>query len=238
MITFVTFKWEPFDGKLHPKKGIQFTAQHVNVLYSMLARNIKAQEWRLICVTDNSSGIRSEVEILPLWTDYRAMGGCYTRLKLFSAEMKDLIGPDFFAIDLDTVVVSDITHLLEDSRNNYEFRIWGDTNPLTPYNGSFFYLKSGTRRRVWEEFHPIQTPRLASHRRYCGTDQACIGYILGENEARYNCSDGIFSYRVHFQQQKRFDLQGPEKIIFFHGSHDPSKEETQTLSPWVKEHWR
>lgn len=237
MLNIVTFKWHPHDGKLHKRKQIFFGPEHVNRLQSMLARNIQ-RPFQLHCVTDDPKGISPEVKVIPLWNDHRAMGGCFTRLKLFSEGMRDLIGKDFFSIDLDTVIVKDITDLLEETRQNHDFRIWSDTHPKTPYNGSFFYMKAGSRSKVWTTFDPRRSPEMRLAKGYVGTDQAWIGVCLGENEAKWDRKDGIYSYRVHFKQEGRFNLNGDERIIFFHGSSDPSKPDTQKQASWIQQHWR
>lgn len=236
MINLVTFKWDPPAGKLHPRKGIAFGAQHVNRLYSMLSRHI-SEPFQLTCITDKIMGIREEVRCVPLWNDLRDMGGCYTRLKLFSPEMAELIGEDFFSIDLDTLILKDITSLLEGAKA-HEFKAWGDTNPTTPYNGSFFYMKAGARKQVWEKFHKVRSPEAGRQARHVGTDQAWIGACLGPNEAKWTKADGVYSYRCHFKMENRYRLNGEEKIIFFHGSEDPSKPETQKQAPWIAQHWQ
>lgn len=237
MLNIVTFKWKPLDGQLHHRKQIFFGPDHVNRLQSMLERNIQ-RPFQLHCITDDAQGISDKVRCLPLWDDYRAMGGCYTRLKLFSEKMKDIIGKDFFSIDLDTIIVKDITELLEETRKHHEFKIWSDTHPRTPYNGSFFYMKAGKRKQVWETFDPRLSPDMRLRHGYVGTDQAWIGVCLGEKEAKWDRKDGIYSYRVHFKQENRYDLNGDERIIFFHGSSDPSKKDTQRQAPWIEQHWR
>lgn len=238
MLRIVCWKWEPQGGGLHPRKNIKFTHEHVNRLYAMLDRNLTVP-FELICFTDKAEGILPPVKVIPLWDDHRAMGGCYVRLRSFSAEMKELVGEDFFSIDLDVVILQDITELLETTRRHYEFKIWGDTNPTTPYNGSFYYLKAGAREQVWKHFHPQYSVQTARAKCYVGTDQAWIGACLGPHEAKWDTSDGVYSYRVHFQESGgRTALNGDEKIIFFHGSHDPSKNSTQAIVPWVKDHWQ
>lgn len=237
MLNIVCWKWRPLDGKLHHRKEIFFTAEHVNILQSMLKRNIK-RDFQLFCITDDPEGIDPSVKTIPLWDDNRSLGGCFVRLKMFSSKMEDLIGKDFFSIDLDTVIVSDITQLLEDTRRNHDFKMWGDTHPRTPYNGSFIYMKAGKRSKVWQTFNPLTSPSARLKHGYVGTDQAWIGVCLGEREAKWGTRDGIYSYRVHFKQQGRFNLNGDEKIIFFHGSSDPSKKDTQAQAGWIKQHWR
>lgn len=237
MINIVCWLWGQPDDALHPRKQMRFGPEHVNTLYSMLNRHIRCA-WRLTCITDRPQGIRQEVRCLPLWDDLRHMGGCFTRLKAFSVSMADIIGPDFFSIDLDVVITADITQLLQDTINAHDFKIWGDTNPTTPYNGSFFYMKAGARRQVWDKFDPKVSPALARQRKYYGTDQAWIGYALGPHEAKWGLADGVYSFRVHFQEGRRRVLTGNEKIVFFHGCNDPSKPETIAVAPWVARHWR
>lgn len=236
LINIICWKWAPLDG-LHPRKNILFTQEHVNRLYAMLSRNIK-DPFILHCLTDNAEGIRPEVNCIPLWDDYRMMGGCYIRLRSFSREMYDLIGSDFFSIDLDVIILRDITRLLQSCRQQFEFKIWGDTNPTTPYNGSFYYMKAGARRQVWENFDPAVSPIKAKKLNYVGSDQAWIGACLGRNEAVWNINDGIYSYRVHFKEGLKKHLTGRERIIFFHGSNDPSKPKTQAAAPWILSYWQ
>ena len=227
---------------LHPRKAIRFGADHVNRLHSMIARNIKVP-FQLHCITDDGAGIRPEVNIIPLWHDLKQLGGCYTRLKVFSPDMADLIGQDFFSIDLDVVVTGDLTPLVVHTRENYDFKIWGDTNPTTPYNGSFFYMKAGARKQVWHDFDPLISPQAGAKLRYVGTDQAWIGACLGPHEPKWTTADGVFSFRVHFgapgprHKTKRDRLLGDERLIFFHGSNDPSKHKTLALAPWIKQFW-
>lgn len=236
MINIVCWLWKPFNGAIHHRKNIFFTGEHVNRLNDMLKRNISLP-YKLHCITDNPDDIHSDVNLIPLWSDNRDLGGCFVRLKSFSPMMETLIGEDFFSIDIDTVIVKDITNLLELTRKTCEFKIWSDTHYKTPYNGSFFYMKSGARKQVWEKFNPLTSPEERLKHGYVGTDQAWIACCLGENEATWDRTDGVYSYRVHMKQEGRFDLNGNEKIIFFHGSEDPSKRSTQSKSPWIADYW-
>ncbi len=237
MINFVCWKWQNLDGSPARRKDIYFTDDHVNRLRSMIERNLKAP-FKLHCITDNGNGIDARVNVIPLWDEYREMGGCYTRLKMFHPSMADLIGPDFFSIDLDTVIMGDITPLVTEARANHEFKIWGDTSPGTPYNGGFQYLKAGTRAKVYNDFDPRRAVGLRKELGYIGTDQAWIAACLGSNEAKWSTDDGVYSFRVHYKNIGRFELYGNETIVFFHGSSDPSKESTQQLAGWIGQHWR
>ena len=47
------------------KWGTMYGPEYVNILYGMVARNLTGP-FRLICFTDDSEGVRPEVECLPL----------------------------------------------------------------------------------------------------------------------------------------------------------------------------
>ena len=117
-ISFVCWKWKPFiDGK----KGISFTSQHVNILFAMLRRHMR-DPFELVCITDNADDIHPKIRIVPLWNDLKETPGCFRRLKIFSPEMKQIIGPRIVSIDLDCVIVNDITSLFQ---RDEDFVIWG-----------------------------------------------------------------------------------------------------------------
>lgn len=235
MINIITFKWDT--GKIHPKKKSKFTAEHVNILSNMLRRHVTVP-YKLKCITDDANGIYDDIECVPLWDDYRDLGGCYVRLKAFSntPDMKKILGEKFIWIDLDCVIVDNIDHIL---KTPHEFCAWGDTHPRTPYNGSLIMCKTGTRQHVWKDFKGIESTRCGQRIGYVGTDQAWIGYRLGRHEKRWTTSDGIYSLRMHFiKKGNQINLPSNAKIIMFHGKHDPSHRDIQQKYPWVREHWK
>jgi hypothetical protein len=231
MIQIVCWKW---DSGFHTKKGIKFAAKHVNILKSMIDRNITVP-YELVCITDDPEGIREDVRIVKLWDDLRDLGGCYTRLKAFSEDMREIIGPRFMWMDLDVVVMDDITPIV---MRQEDFIIWGDTNPTTPYNGSLVMMNAGCRKKVWDDFDRHESPIRGRRLGYVGTDQAWIGAKLGEREARFDMADGVYSFRCHIKQKKLINPPKNAKIIFFHGTSDPSKRDVQMVYPWILEHWR
>jgi hypothetical protein len=230
MITVCCWKW---GTELHPKKNIRFTAQHVNILKNMVKRHLHMRH-EFVCITDDPKGIDPDVKIIPLWDDHRDMGGCYVRLKAFSEEMKDIIGPRFVWIDLDVVILKDITPLF---MKKEDFVIWGDTNPTTPYNGSMVMMNAGCRKQVWETFDGYRSKNMTRKMGFVGTDQAWIGAVLGKDERKWTTEDGVYSFRCHFKKKKRIEPPNNARIVFFHGVEDPSKRNVQMEYQWVKEHW-
>lgn len=232
---FVCFKWKP---PTHYRSV--FCASAVNTLDSMLARNYR-KPYRLTCITDDPAGIHPNIRTIPLWDDYSKLPSphgngypsCYRRLRLFSSEAEQLIGPRFVVMDLDVLITGDITHLFPE---DIDFKIWGDTARGTPYNGSLWMLKAGSRTKVWDEFNPETSPKQSLARGYIGSDQGWIAVALGPNEQKWGPRDGIYSYRNHIQRGG-FLMPANARIIMFHGNVDPWSPQAQRIS-WVRKHYR
>ena len=233
-LTVVCWKWQTAAGY----RSV-FGAKAVNVLRRMVARHY-ARPHRFICVTNDAEGLDPEVIVIPDREDFKDVpsphGGrnpsCYRRLRLFSREAGEDFGPRFVSLDLDCVIVRDMTPVWDRPE---DFVIWGDTNPKTLYNGSMILLRAGARPKVWEKFDPSSSPKLAHSSGNFGSDQAWISYCLGKGEAKWTRADGVYSYRNEIQ--RRGGVLPPDaRIVMFHGIHDPWSPEAQRL-PWVRQHW-
>ena len=109
MLKVVCFKWEYTGGVRLPSSiNNNYTAEHVNKLEEMVARNLSLPH-EFICITDNPVGINCRT--IPLWNKCKELGGCYNRLYVFSEDMKELIGDRFVCIDLDCVIVGSLDAL-------------------------------------------------------------------------------------------------------------------------------
>ena len=92
------------------KWGSAYGPKDVNVLYAMVARNITGN-FKVVCFTDDATGIRPEVTCLPL----PPLGceippdvpGKWPKVALWSKNLYDLQGVALF-IDLDSVIVDNI----------------------------------------------------------------------------------------------------------------------------------
>jgi hypothetical protein len=245
MLDVVTFKW-----KSSPGYRSKFGAEAVNVLARMVARHYQHPH-RFTCITDDSKGIDGSIRVIPLWSDHasllsphgRGNPSCYRRLKLFSVEAAEFIGPRFVSLDLDIVITGDLSPLWNRPE---DFVMWKSVTPATYYNGSMLLMTAGTRRKVWDDFDPINSPRLTRMHRQFGSDQAWISYKLGPNEATWDTVDGVYSYRLHIDAQmirgkyvkmSNKDLPSNAKVVVFHGADDPWGPNAQRLR-WVREHYR
>lgn len=247
MLDVVTFKWK------NPGYRSAFGPEQVNTLRSMVARNYPHPH-RFTCITDDPKGIDPRVRIIPLWDYYASVpsphGGrnpsCYRRLFLWSREARDLIGERIVCVDLDMVITGDMSALWNRPE---DVVLWKDQlNPTTPYNGAMQLIRAGSRPDVWETFDPKTSPARARAKGYFGSDQAHLAYVLGPNQARWDRSDGAYSWRVHIRQtpaglahtpyaaREACALPENARIVNFHGIDDPWSLADRV--GWIREHYR
>lgn len=235
MLTVVCFKWRPTPGYRS-----KFTGHNVDVLRRMVRRHYPAPH-RFVCVTDDPSEIREDVELFKLWPDHanvRNPSGaknpsCYRRLKVFARNAGDWLGDRFVCLDLDCVIVGDMRPVWDRPE---DFVIWKSATSGNPYNGSMFLLRAGTRPQVWREFDPNLSPRETHAARLYGSDQAWIAHVLGGGEATWTSRNGVYSMRNEIRTLGG-RLPRDARIVFFHGKGDPWLPEMQRL-PWVASNYR
>jgi hypothetical protein len=236
VLTVCCFKWKP----QKPGYRSQFAAEHVRVLRNMVARHYK-QPHRFVCITDDAKGL-DDIETIPLWSDHANVpsphgGGnpsCYRRLKLFDPAIEGVLGKRIVSIDLDTVIVNDLSPLWDRPE---DFVIWGgETDKRSWYNGSMWMLTAGSRSKVWTTFHPHDSPRAALRAGRFGSDQGWISHVLGKGEATWTQADGCYSWRVHLAP-KGGQLPENARVIFFHGKNDPWHYDCMQVD-WIREHWQ
>lgn len=231
---FLTWKWRAKSGY----RSI-FRATHVNILAKMIERHYHKPH-EVVCITDDPAGIDKKIRTIPLWQDYANVPSphgvlnpsCYRRLKMFSAEAKEIIGERFLSMDLDCVITGDLEPLIDRPE---DFVAWGDTHKTTYYNGGLILLRAGTRRQVWETFDPIESPKRSRELGQWGSDQGWIGACLGPNEPKWTTEDGVYSWRNHLAKE-RGRLPMNARIVLFHGQIDPWSPIAQQ-NQWVREHY-
>lgn len=230
----VTWLWRK------PGYRSQFNAHHVNVLAASARRNYNGP-LEVLCVTDLPEGIDSSVRVIPAWNDFvdiqspygAHQPSCYRRLRAFHPDIARVFGERFVMLDLDTVIVGDVTPLWDRPE---DFVAWGETDPRSLYNGSMMLIRAGSRSKVWTEFDPLTSPAKAKDAGRFGSDQGWLSYCLGPGEARWTTADGVYSYRVHLRSDPS-RLPENARIVMFHGGTDPWSPMAQEW-PWVRAHWR
>ena len=231
MLTVACFRWRNVhQGFVLPAQRVsRYPVKWVYKLRDGVARHYDKPH-RFVCITDEPI---ADVECLPLWPDLAELGGCYRRLKLFDPEMA-LLGDRFVTLDLDAVIVGDLAPLFDRTEDFVINAHAGRLPPHQLYNGSMALMDRGARPQVWQQFDPQTMPRmLQNDHRVIGTDQAWIRTALGDGEARFTASDGVYDVRHSPGLSRR--LPDNARIVFFSGPRDPDTEKSRV--PWIEEHW-
>lgn len=234
-LTFVCWRWEP-----PPNYRSVFAPETVYALREMIRRHY-APPHRFVCVTDRPEDLPG-VETIRLWDDCSAIPSpvghsypsCYRRLKLFAPDAGETFGERVVSVDLDTVIVRDVEPLFDRPE---DFVIWGESDfpHTTPYCGSLWMLRTGTRSKVWTEFDPKLSPRRAWLAGCRGSDQGWIAYVLKKGEATWGKRDGVFSWRKDIAKNG-YRLPETARLVAFHGKEDPWGPRCQTVQ-WVRQHY-
>jgi GT2 family glycosyltransferase len=242
-LTVLCFKWNYTEGFKLPSidKIGGYTAEHVNKLFYAVKRNLTIPH-RFVCITNEPEGI--ECETIPLWNWGSKFGGCYKRLKLFDPNIKSIVGDRFAMVDLDTVITGNLDDLFtkdEDFVIHTYYR--GEYEQV--YNGGLWLMTTGSRPQVYNRWKGQESvdllAKLKEQKKYIGTDQAWINYVLGNNEARFSTEHGVYEYR---KLQKKLPMKMKPRIsqlpddavmVLFSGTRDPILLEGKC--DWINEHW-
>jgi hypothetical protein len=241
MFNVVCWKWKP----LRDYRS-RHDASHVNALYNMVQRNYKSPH-QFTCITDDWAGLDSGIRVIPpsfvpKWKELAALpsphGGlnptCYRRLPMYGADASEWLAERFVSLDLDVVIVRDVTPVWD---RKEEFVIWGETLRTTPYNGSMQMMTAGARRQIWDDFDPATSPQKAMNAGYHGSDQAWISYKLGPHESRWTKKDGVFSFRMDIKPHAG-KLPETARIVFFEGHIDPWSPTALQMCDWIPLHYK
>jgi hypothetical protein len=234
----ICWKWKPPEGYRSAFGPLQ-----VNTFRNMVERHYHKPH-EVVCITDDPTGLDPRIRTISIWDEFKDLqsphGGtnpaCYRRLKMYDPNFGSILGGDrFVSVDLDVVIVDDVTPVWD--RPDVDFMIWGETLRRTPYNGSMQMMTAGARPKVYTDFDPVESPKIARKAGMDGSDQAWISYALGPEEKRWNTADGVHSFRLHVRSQGGKVPKGG-RIIFFEGHIDPWSPAGRTHAPGVVEHWR
>ena len=231
------------------KWGDKFSAEYVNRLYAMVSSNLSSP-FRFVCFTENSAGIRDEVEIqdlpeldLPAGAPERG----WRKLTVFKKDFGGLSGTTLF-LDLDVVIVGSLDDFFSHSG---DFLIAHDKkNPNKPEgNSSIFRFEIGQYPQILQYFE--QNSALVKNQ--VRHEQAYLSremHKLGKLEYWPDEWVPSFKYRCCPSWLKSW-LQAPSipagaKVILFHGLPNPP-EAIKGISgkwyrhikpsPWIKDYW-
>ena len=159
------------------KWGDKFSPKYVNILASRVRQNLSC-DYRFVCFTDDTTGLRPEIETRPLpemtGLEGRPERG-WRKLTLFQEKLDDLEGTALF-LDLDVVIADSLDPFFGVPGS---FRIIEDWNLRDRCRQlSVFPSKLGVDRRLSISFRTAKV--YAAHR----NEQAYLSWRFGEGRAQ------------------------------------------------------
>lgn len=241
MLSVVTYWWQP-DGS---GKFSVYGPNDVRLLQRMVARHLHLPH-QFICITDQPEVFADDADIRTVridWTTH-VPGTCYVRLFTLSPEARKILGERVLQLDLDIIVVGDMTPIVtrdEDLVLWRNPRKWALTYPevghakaLSWFNGALMLHSPGTWGVVWQNFDPTKPGAR--------DDQWLISDYVGKDNPYWDQSHGIYRFagpHKPWQGMSGGVLPDDARIIMFAGSSNkPWLEKTRAENPWIVEHWR
>jgi len=231
MLSVVCWKW-----------GTRFGPLHVNVLRAALERHLHL-EHRLFCVTDDATGLHRD--IVPVALPAPLVDGdlrCRRRMFQYSREWAAQFGRRMLAIDLDVVLVDDITPIVDRPEPIVGWRV----GHAGVFSGSFVLCDVGALDGAWRRYQadPKGFPFIAWPTGV-GSDQAMLNYWLRSQPTIpfWTEDDGFVTYYgagyARFEGfgvgPSRRELGAGARIVVL-GSADLEVLNDHRY-PWVRDHW-
>lgn len=254
-IDVVCFKW-----------GDRYPSVYANRLRAMLLRHLDA-DIVFHCVTDDVTGLHPEIvthDIAAVRIDGWDIGNG-VRISAFSRDFLGLAGRDVLIIDLDVVVVGDMSYVLDRPEEAFIITPGTDVSTKTRCHGAVYRLRVGSHPYVWEDLIANQDDTVAACQKEDGTagqlsEQRWLDHCFARMEffpdgmvAHYRraCAEAPPTGRLRFLRhllragRKRIDRLPPPgtRMVSFAGPVDPahvahSDYEGWLHAPWVAAHWR
>ncbi|MBT0727798.1 hypothetical protein [Rosenbergiella australiborealis] len=192
------------------RSGGDYDENHVRWIHRQLPDN-----YEKICLTDLDI---PDIKTIKLRTNFP---GWWSKIELFNP---DLIDDDIFYIDLDVVVVGDITELTEQR----ELMMLEDFFSQEMYNSAMMFIPHNEKMKVWKTFNKYPEQFMTRYKK--GGDQEFISRILPHAKNWQHLFPGkICSYKKHVvKKSKKYSLSVgngklPDdiRIVFFHGKPRP-----------------
>lgn len=212
------------------KWGTKYGPEYVNRLYAMVRRHLSG-DFNFVCLTDNASGIRPEVQCLPIPPlDLHLKPGepdrAWKKLTTFSEDLYGLRGTALF-LDVDVVVVGSLDAFFEQPGEvliirDYA-RFWRFGERVTG-NSSVYRFELGACPDVLSNFRAHMKEVQASYR----NEQAYLSdYLHKQGKLAYWPEGWCPSFKYHgiptFPTNLWREPFVPEaaRIMIFHGECNP-----------------
>ncbi len=260
-LTVSTFLWSDPERN----RSYTFAPAHVVILRNMVRRHLKFPH-EFVVVTDDlmpkapgfspdsaerdgltdivdywrENGIRA----VPLDMSKHVPGTVFARLcmrnKRYAA---GLIGRRILNLDLDMVIVKDITPLVNRDEPSV---FWRNPNFETGNRRAFYQTSvqlfdAGSHEELYKDFDPDYTPTWVN-RRFGGKEQAWVSERLDWDLPYWDEQHGIYGagrlFRDRPDKGVGAELPDNARIISFPGDRMPEDDEMKKNFPWIDEHYK
>ena len=226
-----------------------FTSEDVNKLYRAMRRHYH-KPFTFWCITDFDTKERVSFEngvyTYPMseFRDHSEMRagqrGCFHRLRLLDRSMGDVFGPRILQMDLDAVVVGDVTPLFTRAEP-VVIHVQNDAPGRATRNPSLLLMDAGALHPVWERFHaaPHETWQAAKNHGWNCSDMSVINDYLHQNRATVKPATWETGVARYWKDIKPTGLLPADaRIVLFYGNDKATDPAVQARSPWIAEHLR
>lgn len=234
------------------KWGTVYGPEYVNILYDMVRRHLKTPH-RFLCLTDDTSGIRPEIETapipdIPLGSAPHFSG--WRKLACLSPEL-DIQGTVLF-FDLDVVILDELSPFLDFEAEKFcIIENWTQIGQGIG-NSSVFRYEAGKHTDIFEHFrqnHEQIYIDVTNEQTYLTEMVRETGYAV-----KFWPEEWCRSFKRHSLPRNRLlrFVQTPRqpencRVLVFHGPPKPidaangiwpQKWKTLRPAPWILKHWK
>lgn len=244
MLTICAWKWNRTDG------SALFGPVYVNKLRAAFEKHLHLPH-EVVCVTDDPAGIDPRVRIVPLPTRFANTPRCRRRMQIFSRDFAEQLGKRILSIDLDMVLVGDLTPIVD----RPEPLVGWQVQHAKVFSGSFLLMDAGVLDPLWRKFEadPEGYPKTAGHGigKHAPSDQAMLNAYLQKYwpfevsgpVPHWTEADGFVTYYGKGYEDREHLGIGPNRTTLPKGARivvlgsDDLAELEAGRDPWMREHW-
>lgn len=208
------------------KKGTKYGADYVNILASMIRKNVKEVSYEFVCFTEDSSGIIPGVRIEPLPYDGNSW---WTKMGLYLPEIPGVHTKRLVFFDLDVVVTGCLDELLLQEEDlmmakDWPTGIWPKSDRQDrDGNSSVLSIRVGSRAHIWRRYLSAGCPTKAND-----GDQEWVNRMF-PGQVKLMPERFVQSYKLHHLEGETI----PDcSVVMFHGEPKPPQ-----CGGWVRRLW-
>ena len=231
------------------KWGTKYSADYVNRLYSMVARNMH-RPFRFVCLTEDNVGLGENVDSFPLPALSVNLGGPergWNKLAVFAEKLYDLKGL-VLCLDLDLIITGPLDDLFDYPGEVIIIRDWIKKDGTG--NSSVYRFEIGAHPEILAQFESSFEVIKNRHR---NEQEYLSSVLMSKNALVYWPDTWCRSFKRHcikplsFFTAEETEIPQDARIIVFHGKPDPheaiigrSGKWYRRFRPatWIAEHWQ